>query len=53
MGFKDTFFKKHETQQMSNYLQIKELYVKIGELTVEKDFLQNVSVKLGLSGEKK
>ncbi len=49
----DIFSGKHEMRQMSNDQQIKELHAKIGELTVEKDFLQDVSNKLGLSGGRK
>lgn len=40
-------------EQLSKYqmiYQIKELHAKIGELTVEKDFLKTVSAKLGLRG---
>ena len=51
-GFGDIFSNKRETIQVSNDQQIKELHAKIGELTVEKDFLQEASVKLGLRGGK-
>jgi transposase len=49
----EIFSGKHERQQSSNDYQIKALHAKIGELTVEKDFLQEVSQKLGLSGGRK
>jgi transposase len=44
------FSSKRETTQVSNDHQIKELHAKIGELTIEKDFLQTASAKLGLRG---
>jgi transposase len=53
VSFRDIFSKKQETIAVSSEQQIKELHANIGELTVEKDFLQNVSVKLGLSGGRK
>lgn len=49
-SFSDIFSNRRETIQVSNDYQIKELRAKIGELTVEKDFLQVASVKLGLRG---
>jgi transposase len=49
----DIFSGKHETRQLSNDQQLKELHAKIGELTVEKDFLQEVSMKFASSGGKK
>lgn len=49
-GVPDIFSGKQEMRQITNDEQIKELHAKIGELTVEKDFLQNVSNKLGLGG---
>jgi transposase len=52
-GLGEIFSGKSERQQSSNYYQIKALHAKIGELTVEKDFLQEVSQKLGLSGGRK
>lgn len=48
-GLGEIFSGKHERQQSSNDYQIKVLHAKIGELTVEKDFLQGVSQKLDLS----
>ena len=38
----ELFSSKHEMRQITNDEQIKELHAKIGELTVEKDFLQSV-----------
>ena len=52
-GLSELFSGKHERQQSSSDYQIKALHAKIGELTVEKDFLQEVSQKLGLSGGRK
>ena len=45
----DIFSSKQEMRQVTNDEQIKALHAKIGELTVEKDFLQSVSNKLALS----
>lgn len=53
LGFSNIFSSTHETQHLSNEQQIKELHAKIGELTVEKDFLQNISMKLNLNGGRK
>jgi len=44
------FSSKHERSEVTNEHQIKQLYAKIGELTVEKDFLQDVYEKLGRNG---
>ncbi len=41
------FSSKHERSEVPNEHQIKQLHAKIGELTVEKDFLQDVYEKLG------
>ena len=49
-SFSDIFSGRRENIQITNDQQIKELHAKIGELTVEKDFLQTASVKLGLRG---
>lgn len=49
----DIFSNKHEVRQLSNDQQIKALHAKIGELTVEKDFLQEVSTKFALGGGRK
>ena len=46
----DIFSSKQEMRQVTNDEQIKALHAKIGELTVEKDFLQSVSNKLAVSG---
>ena len=53
LGFSKIFSNTQEIQQLSNDQQIKELHAKIGELTIEKDFLQNISTKLNLSGGRK
>ena len=48
-GFSD----KQQRQQSDHAVQIKELHAKIGQLTVEKDFLADASKRLGLlRGEK-
>jgi len=47
-GMADTFSGKHEHVQLSNDQQIKVLHAKIGQLTVEKDFLEDASRRLGL-----
>lgn len=48
-GFSD----KQQRQQNDHATQIKELHAKIGQLTVEKDFLVDASKRLGLlRGEK-
>lgn len=47
-GFTDIFSGNQERKTISNDQQIKDLHAKIGELTVEKDFLREVSAKLGL-----
>ena len=52
-SFGDIFTNRRETLQVSNDHQIKELHAKIGELTIEKDFLQTASAKLGLRGGRK
>ena len=49
-SFGDIFSNRRESAQLSNDQQIKELHAKIGELTIEKDFLQAASAKLGLRG---
>ena len=44
------FSSKWGKSEISNEHQVKQLHAKIGELTVEKDFLQDVYEKLGKSG---
>jgi len=44
------FSSKCERSTITNEHQIKQLHAKIGELTVEKDFLQDVYEKLGRNG---
>jgi len=47
-GMSDTFSGKQEHLRISNDQQVKSLHAKIGQLTVEKDFLEDVSRRLGL-----
>lgn len=49
----DCFSGKSEKQQVNHSSEVKELHAKIGQLTVEKDFLLNASNRLGLGGVKK
>ena len=48
-GLKD----KKDRGPKDNTEVIKDLHAKIGELTVERDFLEQASVRLGLGGAKK
>ena len=48
MGLTEIFSGKYERTELSNDQQIKALHAKIGQLTVEKDFLEDVSRRLGL-----
>jgi len=52
-GLEDSFKGKNERLQADQTGVIKELHAKIGELTVEKDFLERASDRLGLGGVKK
>ncbi len=45
---KDTFSGKQATQETNHFSDIKNLHAKIGQLTVERDFLENASRRLGL-----
>ena len=47
------FSGKQERQESDHSSQIKELHAKIGQLTVERDFLVDASKRLGLFGGKK
>ena len=47
------FSGKQERQEIDHSSEIKELHAKIGQLTVERDFLENASKRLGLFGGKK
>ena len=47
------FSGKLEKQKLDNTSHIKELHAKIGQLTVERDFLVEASNQLGLGGVKK
>ena len=49
----DIVSSKHEVRELSNDQQVKELHAKIGKLTVEKDFLQGVSMKFASGGGRK
>ena len=44
---------KQERQQNDHAAEIRELHAKIGQLTMEKDFLADASRRLGLFGGKK
>ena len=46
----NAFSGKYDKSEVSNEHQVKQLHAKIGELTVEKDFLQDVYEKLGKNG---
>ena len=50
MNLHSVFSSKCERSAITNEHQIKQLHAKIGELTVEKDFLQDVYEKLGRNG---
>lgn len=47
------FSGKQERQQNDHAAEIRELHAKIGQLTMEKDFLADASRRLGLFGGKK
>ena len=47
------FSGKNESQAVDHQAEIKELHAKIGQLTVERDFLSEASNRLGLGGVKK
>ncbi len=53
LNLSDIFSSKHETRQLSNNQQVKALHAKIGELTVEKDFLQEISIRFASNRGKK
>ena len=53
MGVSVGFSGKQERQEIDHSSEIKELHAKIGQLTVERDFLENASKRLGLFGGKK
>lgn len=52
-GMEDTFSGKSEKAHQTRDEEVKELHAKIGQLTIEKDFLENASRRLGLGGVKK
>ena len=45
-GIVDSFSNKKKSREQDNEAQIKELHAKIGQLTVEKDFLQQAFAKI-------
>lgn len=47
------FSKGKETESQSNAAEIEKLHAKIGQLVVERDFLAEASVLLGVNGGKK
>lgn len=49
----DLFSNKRERQDLNQEETLKSLHAKIGELTVQKDFLEEASKRLGLGGLKK
>lgn len=53
LGLSNIFSGKQEKGEESNDQAIKELHAKIGQLTVERDFLQEASSKLQFPGGKK
>ncbi len=52
-GMKDIFSSKQAIQETNHLTDIKDLHAKIGQLTVEREFLENASRRLGLFGGKK
>jgi len=52
-GMKDIFSGKQAIQETNHLTDIKDPHAKIGQLTVERDFLENASRRLGLLGGKK
>lgn len=52
-GMIDIFGTKAEKNALIDEAERKELHAKIGQLTVERDFLADVSARLGISGEKR
>lgn len=47
-GMSATFSGKSESASSSNQVEISQLHAKIGQLLVERDFLRDASVRLGL-----
>lgn len=47
------FSGKLDIQEKDHAAEVQELHAKIGQLTVEKDFLERASSRLGLGGAKK
>jgi transposase len=52
-GMTDIFATKADKNALIDEAERKELHAKIGQLTVERDFLADVSARLGISGGKR
>jgi transposase len=52
-GLKDTFSSSYDRDKVNHEDEVKELHAKIGQLTVERDFLVSASKRLGIGGGKK
>ena len=52
-GFNDIFSSSHDKDMVNHEDEVKELHAKIGQLTVERDFLASASKRLGIGGGKK
>lgn len=52
-GMEDIFKRKREKENIDHTKDVKVLHAKIGELTIEKDFLEDASRRLGVLGGKK
>ena len=52
-SMEETFKRGSESKHINHQQEIKALHEKIGELTVEKDFLERASIRLGVGGGKK
>jgi transposase len=52
-GLKSIFSSGHENVAIKHEDEVKELHAKIGQLTVERDFLVSASKVLGVGGGKK
>ena len=49
-GMAETFATKSDKQALFDEAELKDLHAKIGQLTIERDFLANASTRLGISG---
>ena len=52
-GLDSLFSNKHEPVEVLDHQKLKDLHAKIGELTLERDFLSQASNRLGLGVVKK